>query len=139
MRFEFKRLGRNYETMLSHRIVLKMACLCYLILGFQGTLNGIIILQTVSYPPNALAGWRDIDFDGDGGSELSFRVFSISGGGPGTMSLFVQGSENTEIIREGSRVSALDKGDTVSPIPIFGQWQSTSPQSTVPDSANLGA
>ncbi len=105
------------------RAVRRAVWLVCLILGFTVAASADVIRRTVSYPPNAIAGWPSIDFDGDGASELSFDFYALGWESGGVMFLDVYGSQSTQVLLEDWRVLPLRAGDTVSLIPVSGQWQ----------------
>ena len=102
-----------------------------LILGFTGTASADVIRQTVSYPPDALAGWASIDFDGDGVPELSFEIEALGDESGGVMLLNVHSSLTTEVLLQDWGVLPLQAGDTVSLTPVTGQWEASGLRSTV--------
>jgi hypothetical protein len=102
-----------------------------LVLGFTGAASADVIRQTVSYPPDALAGWASIDFDGDGALDLSFDIEGISWGSGGVMLLNVHTSQTTDVLLQDWGVLPLQTGDTVSLTPVMGQWEASGLRSSV--------
>jgi hypothetical protein len=102
-----------------------------LVLGFTGAASADVIRQTVIYPPDALAGWASIDFDGDGALDLSFDIEGISWESGGVMLLNVHSSQTTEVLLQDWGVLPLQTGDTVSLTPVMGQWEASGLRSSV--------
>ena len=102
-----------------------------LILGFTSAASADVIRQTVSYPPEALAGWASIDFNGDGISELSFEMEALGYESGGVFFLNVHTSQATEVLLQDWGVLPLQAGDTVSLTPVMGQWQASGLRSSV--------
>jgi hypothetical protein len=106
------------------------AILVYLMLAVAVSAKADVVRQSISYPPDAVAGWTSIDFDGDGVFELSFEVSGEFGPG-GVMSLDVFGSASTHVLLQDERVLPLQSGDTVLQSPVNGQWQATGSHNSV--------
>ncbi len=104
---------------------LRAVSLACFILGFAIAASADVIRQTVSYPTNVLAGFHSIDFDGDGTTELSFESYGITFGSGGSIILDVHSSQSAQVLLQDWRVLPLYSGETVSLIPVIGQWQMT--------------
>lgn len=119
------------EPRLRVRAFRRAVWLFCLSVGLAADVPAKLIRQTVAYPPEAVAGWPSLDFDGDGIAELAFENYAIGHEMGGVMFLDVRGSPNTEVLLEGSRVLPLSAGTTVSLTPVRGQWQATGLQNSV--------
>lgn len=126
--------GRYYRHQMKLRIQIqdiRAVWLSGLVLGFTVPASADVIRQTVSYPPDAVAGWASIDFDGDGASELSFEIEALGHESGGVMLLNVHTSQTTEVLLQDWRVLPLQAGDTVSLTPVMGQWEASGLRSSV--------
>jgi len=102
-----------------------------LVLASTVAASADVIRQTVSYPPETVAGWANIHFGGDDATGLSFEMAALGFETGGTMFLKVHPSQTTEVLLKDWGVLPLQLGDTVPPAPAIGQWGASGLESFV--------
>ncbi len=102
-----------------------------LVLASTVAASADVIRQTVSYPPETVAGWANIHFGGDDATGLSFEMTALGFETGGTMFLKVHPSQTTEVLLKDWGVLPLQAGDAVSLAPVMGQWGASGLESFV--------
>jgi hypothetical protein len=113
------------------RAILQWIPVAGLLWSFVPALHAEVVYHMVNYPQGVVAGWPNIDFDGDGTAEVSFEHYALGHEWGGVMFLNVHGSETCEVLLDGGGVLPLYAGNAISLTPALGHWQPPGYQSSV--------
>ncbi len=100
--------------------------LAFVLLAWK-TSQAEVVDTFLTFEPNVAASWTPVDFNNDGTNDVSFNLVSISPlGSAATFFLNVVGDGRSQVLAQGSAVSAFASGITISLTPTGGSWTDAS-------------
>jgi hypothetical protein len=92
---------------------------------------GGVVHTVLTFDSNVVGNWSPVDFNNDGVDDVSFNFYGIGTENSSSFVLEFAGNGNTQVIGLNGSAVPLHSGETISLLPVTGDWMDSGMQKYV--------